>query len=427
MHIIALKNKTVEDGNTEVLIPRPGFFSRNIDAVNLAIAFAFAYSTAYATLGSINSSFATVISLGSYVFIALVINALPSILRSFTKSELLLAFLFFIVYIISYASAIDTEVHMLVLSGMIRFCIPLFLLGISVRNPEDLYAKLRKSSVFILFCIVFTIFISQTNQLARFSYSQDTGYEALLPFMVFLAGVIINHNKWDWIGVAISATIILMSGARGPFFCAAVGVIIFILVGNRYSMRKTISMLFVMVAAAAVIYIFYVSILEALIQTFGRWNVSTRILYGLLNSNIIEDNTRSSLRQYAWEYIQSHVFWGSGLVNDRRLIYDNFAASVATAYGTYVHNFFLETMMQLGMIPGVCVSGLYVAWIIRSLIRTNEKYMTKILVTFVITGFVPLMVSRSYVSFSNFYLLTGMLFANSVITTGYFKEGNENG
>ena len=159
---------------------------------------------------------------------------------------------------------------------------------------------------------------------------------------------------------------------------------------------------------------------------FDKWNVSTRILEGLLNSNLATDNTRASLRKYALEYIQQHYLWGSGLVNDRRLIYDNFSAGVATAYGTYVHNFFLEIMMQIGLIPGLIISVIYVRKIIDILSKVRHNQHIKVMLVFVITGFFPLMVSRSYLSFSNFYLLTGLLCASQLLIKNR-KENVTNG
>ena len=399
------------DSNQE-LIYRPGIILRKQDSVNLAIAFYFAYSIVNATVGSLNGIISTVCSIGSYVFLLLVINALPSILKSFRKVSLLYGVVFIIVYIVSYAIASDTEIHMMAISTILRFCIPVYLLGISVRNVDDLLNKLRVVAWIDVICQILSIFVFQTNSVFIYAYSQDTGYEALLSFAILLIEYRKKNRIVDLIGALLSLFFVLIAGARGPLFCVCmvtVGVVLFI-VGDRSNKQRALFIfIFILVVTAATVLLFYQNVLNVLITLFQAFGLSTRILDGLLYSNIAEDSGRLAFAKAAWNYASEHLLFGTGLVNDRRYLYDILHYARINAYGTYCHNFFLEVFMQIGLLSGIIISVVLINRIKLFLSRKVTYEYNCLCLILTAVGFLPLMVSFSYLTEPKFSLFLGFL------------------
>lgn len=405
----------------ESFIPRRGLATKKIDCVNIAIVYLLIYSTAYATLGSYNSTLSIILSLSSYVFVGLVINALPSIAISITKPAFFLIITFILIYVGSFIVAKDIEVHALALSGIVRFCIPAFLLGLSIRNADDLLKKLKIASWIILACEFFSIFILSSNQLVFYSYSQDTGYQALLPFIVLICEFYRNKRVADLFGTIFSTLLILMSGARGPLFCAIISFVIYCIFIIGKDNRKKIYLMVLFFFAALMVLLFYENILESLISLFQSIGASTRSIEGLLYSTISDDENRTRMKMIAWEYAKGHPFLGSGFINDRRIIHDTVSAKAATAYGTYCHNFFFEILMQFGLFPGSLI-GLYcINKLIKSISTDVPIYARNLAIVLITMGFLPLMVSRSYLTHSYFYLLIGFLLAQTRTNEYYLR------
>lgn len=397
-----------------------GWFFHFDNPANVALAFYLVHITVYDTLRNVNSLFSLLATFGNYIFLLLVVNALPTISKSFTKSAVISAVAFAFVAIISIMIAQNDSIHFVVLSSFFRFGLPCFLIGISIYDTADLVKKLRAASALILLCIGLSIFVFKSNTLLSSAYSQDMGYEALVPFVIF-TGYFINQKKTaDLIGMIVACLFVVMSGARGPLLCLLLSGIVVVLMYIQTDIKKLIVIGLVGLLGAIIIYIYFQSIVKALISLFDSLGVSTRILYGLLNSDLSDDVMRGKLRAFAWNYAKNHIVWGTGFVNDRQLIYQSLLVGVANgASGTYVHNFFLELMMQFGLVPGLIISIVFCIKIIKSF-SIKYSFATRLFLAALLSvSFWPLMISRSYLSVAYFYLLCGFLF-------GMERLGNTN-
>ena len=87
-----------------------GLFFHFQNPANFALAFYLVHITFYDTLRNVNPAFSLVATLGNYMFLILVINCLPVIRRSFTKSSLICVVIFALVSVISIMIAQNDEV-----------------------------------------------------------------------------------------------------------------------------------------------------------------------------------------------------------------------------------------------------------------------------------------------------------------------------
>lgn len=388
---------------------RTGLFFRNCDAVNIAIAFFLVYTTIYTSFSGINSTITLIVKICNVLMYLLVLNALPVVLRSFTKGVVMFSFGLILIYSISLIAANNSVLHSQVLSTFFRYCLPALLLAFSIRDFEDLFQKLKISALVIIISQCISIFFLSSNQIFTLAYSQDTGYETLLAFSVFFVASLTKKKRIYWIGVFVSFVLILMSGARGPLFCALAGAALIIITIQKSSYKVIIAL----TGSCVLAYLFYVPILNLLFGVFESIGASTRVIRGLLEFNISNDSTRATLMQFSWNYATDHIFWGTGLANDRELIYNTlFLGNSASVFGSYCHNFLLEILMQFGLIPGIIVLTLFFSRLISMLFKEINFEKRMIVVVFVTIGFLPLIFSRSYLTFPEFYFLLGVLFTS---------------
>lgn len=158
--------------------------------------------TAYDTLRNYNLLFALGTTIGNYIFLFLVINAFPIIKRAFTKKSIVFMLCFILVFWVSFMVAPNEKILIEVLYAAIRFGFPCFFLGISISDTQDLMNKLRVSSAIILACITLSIFVFKSNSILSTAYSQDMGYESLIPFVVFGGGFFDGKKVANCIGVS---------------------------------------------------------------------------------------------------------------------------------------------------------------------------------------------------------------------------------
>lgn len=87
---------------------------------------------------------------------------------------------------------------------------------------------------------------------------------------------------------------------------------------------------------------------------------------------------------------------GLGLAGDRLLI------------GGYVHNFFVEVLSHFGVVVGLIVLIMFSFGSLLALLRAKQLNYELLIIWFSM-GFMPLMVSSSYLISLNFWVFLGLL------------------
>lgn len=375
---------------------------------NIAIAY-------YFIMISVNSNFRVFIPNGVWfaielVFYILLLFSLKSIYKSFNKYHCFVVILFLLVYLPSFIFTSNKEVHYSFLDFLVRWGLPLFLLGLSVNNYNDLFNKMKGVSV--LYCIfaVIGIFLLRTNASVVDSYSQNTGYQSLLPFAVFGVNFFCFKKKHSIFFIILSFAIMLIGGARGPLLAFLLCFFVEFLFLTKFSIKK-ITGCFALIFVILFFYeFFYEEFLNNLILVFTNGGLSTRILEGLKLGTISTDSARNQLSAFSVSYSVDHLFFGTGFINDRIILFNNLTVDTnKTVFGYYSHNILLEMCMQFGLVAGLLVFLIFaiiVIWQFRIKSTSQEKGL---FVVFLSVGLFPLFVSYSYISYQYFYLLIGFL------------------
>ena len=206
-------------------------------------------------------------------------------------------------------------------------------------------------------------------------------------------------------------------GTRGAIVCLGVYVLlclIFITVINK-------PLLTVAMFGIGYVLLFsfglYEKILFLLYSFANSFGLSTRFFDKLLSGQISQSNSRVIIRERVLEALFKHPFTGLGIYGDR-----------VAAGNTYAHNFFIEILAQFGVIIGVVLIGLFLYLILkafRKLVKTKRTDILSIFFVCIVSGFLKLFLSDSYIDNPFFFLLIGLscnIIRNELLFTNEFEN-----
>lgn len=348
-------------------------------------------------------------TIGQIVYLGSIFNALPAIIKGKSRRWLSVFVCFFILfYIISSIFCSDIVLKKQVNRTIALWSLPYFFLSIRLDNHEDFWKKMKFISLMIVISEFIHVIIFPSIQ----TYSQDVGYSCLIPFISFWL-CFVNEKKIIYLlPFALSFVIIVLSGSRGPLMCAVISFLMAFLFNNGLNRRNIILALL-----AVILYYLYTNfqaqILSWAISMTTSLNASSRSLELLLSNSIADDDIRSRMREVAFDYSINHPLIGSGFFNDRIYMASKMSAGSidGTIFGSYCHNFFLEILMQFGFIPGLVILWIFFKSIYKRIKYSESVQEKNIIFVAVSIGFLPLLVSRSWLTYQYFYFLVGILFS----------------
>lgn len=381
----------------------------NAYKVNIAVAISLLYVPLMGYIGGLFGQ-GMVYNVLQVIYLITFLMAFPSAVKCLNRKIALFVSAYTFLLILSYLMATDTNVFRLVLNTIFLWCVPYFILSFSIRNYEDLLVKLKYVSILMIilgYLRTFTLAFSSDT------YSQDLGYDVLLPFIVYFISYIKDKKIWYLIPIIISLALIFMSGSRGPLLCAMAGAALAYSIIKGINIRDIYS--FSLLFIAYVIYSVYrIEILTWILDIFNSINVSVRSIELLLYDDITNDDARDKLRSIATNYILEHPILGSGFINDRVYIYSNYVMNkTATVYGSYCHNFFLEILMQFGLLSGIIIITIFIRKMVFTFKYAISQIEREYLIVITTIGIFPLLVSRSWITFHLFYMVLGTLLVSN--------------
>jgi len=386
-------------------------------AIQNLFAFLFAKDLIQLVLGTIIS---TVISrvLVYTIVIILIIIAWKHIQFTITRINM---FFFFLWVTFLFISALllssERELYIsLVLQDVIP-CFPLYFIGkAAAKHNVGIINSMRLVPFAVTLSYTLYYLVSRGNMYGNIAYSQWLGY-ALLPSCCIAIGMVINGNLFQLPFMIILLWGVVASGARGPLVCAIFATTLLILGRADLKSFKWWGLILICVLLGISIYSYYEEILYILVRMFNEMNISTRTLNALLTQSFTQSSDRDSLAYGVWKGIRANPL-GIGVFRDRQILRPYIGRAVSSE-GTYAHNFFMECLLQYGLILGTIIIIIFLRLIIKSFFYTRfNKEQFICFVVLVSAGFFPLMVSGSYLQWENFYLMIGYLSLSKLTKRG---------
>lgn len=235
--------------------------------------------------------------------------------------------------------------------------------------------------------------VAGNDQDAKMPYSVSFGYEVLPFALVFLYGALKHRKPVDILGTVISIAMILAGGSRGPIFCIALFLVLYVMVELKETRHKGLIITGI-ASAGAIVFLLYEKILLFVAELVSKFGLSSRFITSLVEGEIADDNGRQGIWEAAINMIAENPF-GYGAYGTRHVIYYKIVAG-------YPHNIILEILVEFGVIIGGLLICVFIWNILRILFTKSRNNWIQAFLPFLCTTS-ALMLSLTYWSVPSFW------------------------
>lgn len=347
----------------------------------------------------IGTSSASIIQLTSKFLVGIAfVYAFPVVLKRSRNKLLLIYFISTFIFLVNYLIFTENQAYLENLIFPFFFMsLPAFVFSLSIKNIDIFKQVMRKSGmiVFVVGSILGILIFS--GRVTVNEYSMALSYYMLLPALIFLDELFDKFSLRLFLFELTSLMVILALGSRGAILCIVVFIFLKIIrIELKFTALRMIYYSFVF-GTITLIIINLEKLFELLyyylLMDFG---IKSRSLMLFLRGDV-HLSGRDNLYNNAIHLITENPILGNGIAGDRRI-----------NGGAFVHNFFLEVLINFGVIVGSLVIIILIYKLLKSLLQKN-KVIYNILIMWISLGMVPLMVSSSYITDLEFWILLGMV------------------
>lgn len=284
------------------------------------------------------------------------------------------------------------------LSNAINFFLmifPNFIYSLCISDISNMMVITEKTSKYVFFIGICIGILTFTNIINIGLYSQSFSYYMLLPTLFFLERFLSFYDLKNFLGVMISLILILAFGSRGAIFSVLAFFILYQIINVSVKSRKKLFFNIFLFLLLFVLIIFIKDIMVLFQKILVAKGLYSRNLDLFLQEDIFLSG-RETIYSTVINCIIKNPFLGIGLTGDRYV-----------TGGFYSHNFFLEIFSSFGVIMGCLIIFLIFCLLIHNLRMRNMKVNNFLLMWFCL-GFVPLMISGSFLTHYEFWTFLGL-------------------
>jgi len=284
-------------------------------------------------------------------------------------------------------------------------CLPAFVYSSAVRDRKVLREVMMKASYVVFSVGALLALLVYYGRASVGGYSMPLGYYLLLPSVMFINEFWETASFKNIVLALMSVFIILALGSRGPIMCIGVFILLRLLRPPR-EFRYAHMIAFLIIAASVVsIVLFFDELLMGMQSSLLKFGFSSRSILLFLGPKAQLDSREMLYREVVARVID-HPFVGIGVAGDRYIL-----------GGPYVHNVFLEILANYGVVIGTSIIlGLLILLLRSCFCSSRQQY--EMFTVWLSIGFIPLLVSGSYLTEMNFWIFIGL------ITRGFHIGGN---
>ena len=278
------------------------------------------------------------------------------------------------------------------------------------QTKEFVYISALFTTVFVAIATFFDI---QTGTL----YAEGTIYNQFYGIILCPAAIIsliVFFEKGLTLYLLIWGIDILLMynfGARSPFLCLGIAILcLFLKIIQQLTRNGKIQKhLYMALGFGGLILISSIGLIANILissdmsQHFGE---GQRFLYLLQHGSLFRSNARIEIYKNALNLIFEYPLLGTGLITDRRLLAKLNGMS-SGFLGSYAHNFFLEILLQYGILLGgfLLLIVLYATY--SCLFRENNIHRSLLSIFCISYGLGLVMVSGTAFAHEEFWLFMG--------------------
>jgi len=288
----------------------------------------------------------------------------------------------------------NSEALMSIVFPFFFICLPSFVYSFSINDKNILMNMMYKvSNIVFIFGTLIGILVF-TNRISIGAYSISLSYYMLLPAIINMYRFFIKNSASPILKVIVSLVIILALGSRGAIMCLGV----YIIVASIKNIKKlTFTSLLSYTSIFLVLIlgiIYFENIIAFIYEILANLGIRSRTLYLFMQDNLYLSG-RDRLYEVITRQITENPILGIGIAGDRVFI------------GGYSHNIFIELLSGFGIFIGSIII-VAIALICYKTIHNKNKLDSNISIIWFSLGFVPLLVSGTYLTYFSFWIFLGL-------------------
>lgn len=269
------------------------------------------------------------------------------------------------------------------------YCVPLGCIWYDVKHIDNALYMIDKGALAItIMAVFFGIGANFDFVIMPKGYSMGLGFAMLIALVYHL--MMVNYHKSYILLCIIDFFSIFIYGSRAPILWGVIYMIF--LLGHHYKITAKVASKSVLVLG--VIIVFFKDIVGFLMSVCSAIGMHSRTLVYLM------DHTFYTGRNLNWEGaivdIQDKCITGWGL-----------GYNTLSVMGLQAHNFVLEVVLQYGIIIGSFMLLCLLICLVNSIKKSSSRE-TDVIVLFLVAGFLPLLLSSSYLVWPLFWVFAGI-------------------
>lgn len=290
--------------------------------------------------------------------------------------------------------------------------LPLFIyLGCELFKVEDFFALFPvMTHIAVIYAFLNILWVSQEDYYMLLSYY-------ILPWAGISYLLWSERKKSIYLFEAIFLCLVLLAfGARMPFLC-----VLFLISIDYFLIRKgrnaKVVILFLFVLICFVLISVFRNEINALIS---KAFPNSKTINKFLSGDLFEASQRTRIYKSLIHEISEKPLEIRGFYSERIFLGNKYVdtnelgiwITEENQYSVYAHNILIEMIFDFGLILGCVMLMWLLVHIIRGFRcakRIRDSYYLRIMLYFFSIGFLPLMVSNSYLSYMSFWMFVGML------------------
>lgn len=269
-------------------------------------------------------------------------------------------------------------------------CLPVCVFIYSIKSFEYLYLYLNSVS----YISIILIFITYVNifRNSNLRYDMTISYLLLLPVLFLINKLFKLFSVNDFILAFLGTLIIIITGSRGPLLCIAILIIILLIFNfkniNKFKVLTIISLALMITYTKDIL----LGKMRYILYSLG---IRSRTIELLVSDKVSNLTGRDVVYDSTLELISRKPLFGYGV------------AAEVKYFDGFPHNIILELCMNYGVIVG----GLLIFFILLlfyKCIINKDFYTRNLSIIFFSSGFIPLLVSGSYLTKQEFWVFIGI-------------------
>ena len=345
----------------------------------------------------------------SKIIVAVIyLSVLPIIFKRNLKLIVVLYIASLFIYLMNYLLyPLNRNILQTLFFPIFMVNIPSFIFAYNLRNYtvfNELVIKISKYLV-LMGAIISILVVSGKSDIGI--YSMSLSYYLLLPALVYLNSIFKKFKFSSLVLFLATILIIISFGSRGPIFAILVFFVLKLFKFQKQVTYQTILRQIIILSIALLIYLNIKSILLSVNNVLTYLNLSSRSITLFLNDGL-NTSGRDVIYNDAFRSINKSPLFGYGLAGDR----------IAIGRIDYVHNIFLEIVLNFGLLLGIPLIIYFLLVFFKNIYFRNGEKSNVILLWFCLS-FIPLLISNSFLIDMNFWILMGFC-----LSTTYSNKPN---